>query len=102
MPICHFCLKFKNPVFCIHKIVLQTNKNRYEIGLQILLEKLGNWLIEKYYHLSASEIVLLRPDILLEFFKEYKSPEKIYNWIFKDCFVCEDCFKDYAKQVPLR
>lgn len=98
---CSFCLLNKSD-YSIYKIILITDKSRYEIGLLTLLEKMEDWIFQKMYHLSASQILLLRPDLVYEFFEQYKPNEKIVKWDFVGHEVCKKCFESYKPCVPTK
>jgi hypothetical protein len=102
MPICGFCYSHRNEMFCVYKVILHTDKAICEFGIQSLLNHLDDWLLKKFYHLSASQILLLRPDIVLEFFKDFRPNDRIICWFFLDNLICKDCYSHYAEHVPLR
>jgi len=102
MKICDFCSNPGRASFPLFKLVLITNKKTYEIGIVVLLEEIEKWLSKKYYHLSASQILLLRPDLVLSFLKQYKPHEKIGSWKFEKYTICSSCYKSYKNYVPLR
>lgn len=98
---CSFCF-VNSSTYSIYKVVLNTSKSRYEIGILTLLEKMEDWVYEKMYHLSASQILLLRPDLVYEFFEQYKPNEKIVKWDFVGFAVCSKCFESYKSCVPTK
>ena len=98
---CSFCLLNKSN-YSIYKIQLKTSKSQYEIGLLTLLEQIEDWIYQKMYHLSASQILLLRPDIVYEYFEQYKPNEKILKWDFVGYEVCKQCFENYKPCVPTK
>lgn len=101
--ICDFC-KIQKPVtYTLFKLVLQTNCSVTQFGMSNLFEQMENWNMKtNMYHLSASQMVLLRPDLLLEFFKYFKSNETIVTWFMKAFVVCKDCMEVYKETVPAR
>lgn len=99
--ICSFCLKSLSN-YSIYKITLKTSKATYEIGILTLLEKIEDWIFQRMYHLSASQILLLRPDLIYEFFEQYKPNEKIVEWNFIGYEVCKKCFESYKSCVPTK
>lgn len=77
-----------------------TEEKEYEIGISRMLSDLNDYIMKRMYHLSASEILLLRPDIVLEFLREtYK--ENITEWYLMANYVCYDCFEVYKELIPL-
>jgi len=98
---CQFCDKQIHYNFSIYKIVLQTDNNLYELGLLTLLESLGEWRTNRGYHISASQIVLLRPDILREFFEDYYE-ERVAEWNFIQNIICRSCYAKYKNYVPVK
>ncbi len=72
------------------------------MGIVSMLEKISDWILKRMYHLSASQILLLRPDLVREFFIDYKRGEEIKSWFFEEYFICPECYKDYKSHVPTR
>jgi hypothetical protein len=99
MKTCVFCSRTPS-TYTLYQVILETDRKTYQIGLVALLEKLEDWIYKKMYHLSASQILLLRPDLVHEFFKDDKEGETIINWWFKEFFICKDCYRAYKAQVP--
>ena len=102
MRMCDFCYTNKVNTYGLCKIILKTNIAVYEISMSHLLEKVANWAMSKLYHLSASQIVLLRPDLLYEFFKEDRKNEQIKSWMMKEYVICFECYEHYKEQVPAK
>lgn len=100
--LCQFCYHPKQTAFYLYKIILNTSKSNYEIGLHLFMEDLGDWVIKQMYHLSASQILLLRPDLVNKFLEYYKPNEKIFYWCFKEYPICKECYERYKKQVPVK
>jgi len=63
---------------------------------------LDDYLMQKCYHLSGSQVILLRPDILKEFFLHKFVPELPIFWYLCSHLVCSDCYVTYTKLVPIR
>jgi len=99
-PVCNFCsTDEKCTVFSVSKVLVLVKGRSIEIGLLTLLKELNRYVLEKCYHLSASEIVLLRPDILVEFLTN-KYNEQIISYSFAENRICENCFSKYKVLVP--
>lgn len=101
MKLCSFC-SLNKANYSIYKVVLKTSKSVYEVGILTLLEKMEDWIFQKMYHLSASQILLLRPDLVYEFFEQYKPNEQIVEWDFVGYKVCKNCFESYKPCVPTK
>jgi len=101
MKICNFCY-IRQSQYTLYKIILHTDKGIYEMGIVTTLNKMEDWIFKKMYHLSASQILLLRPDLVREFFVDYKLGEEIKSWFFEEHFICIECYKDYKSQVPTK
>lgn len=99
---CSFCDKHDfEQMFSLSKFVVRTKEKTIEKGILSLLKELNRYCLDKSLHLSASEIILLRPDILLEFLKIHYNSE-ILSYQFQDYKICNNCFKNYKKLVPER
>lgn len=99
---CTFCNENANETYTLYKLVVTTNKAIYEIGMTNILEKLADWAMHKGLHLSASQIILLRPDILHDFLKYEKDKETVKGWHFKEYAICMNCYNLYREKVPAR
>lgn len=105
---CNFCEKPKvNKVtYPIIRLIVNTTKNQYFIGLFTILPKLNEFAFHKGLHLSATQIILLRQDIFLEFvssfYREELVKEKIVNWDLEVCRICSECFEEQKEEIPER
>lgn len=72
----------------------------YKYGLTKFFSDLGAYAMKKGYHLSSSQIVLLRTDILKEFLTERYNPETVVDWGFEVERVCTGCYEKYKELVP--
>jgi hypothetical protein len=102
---CSFCnYNVSDELLTVYSVVVITDKNVYRVGVPRMLEDLENFLRDKYYHLTASQILLLRPDVVKSFmvaqFKE--KGEVVTGWTFSADLVCGKCFKIWERNVPLR
>ena len=102
---CEFCNQLKvNQTYFVYRLDFKTNLSEYNIGIIPLSEELGSWLIKKGIHLSSTQVVLLRPDITLEYLREkYDTLSEtvlVYNLV--EAEICYTCFKDYKDEVPER
>lgn len=90
-------------VWGVYAIVLATPDDVYTTTLLELKEPLSNWIMERGYHLSASEVMLFRPDVFKEFLAEHFGIifDEIAIFSLKIQHLCDDCFKIYKKLVPL-
>lgn len=98
---CNKPLKDKD-VFILYSVIVTTDVKTHFIGLVKLLDELDEYLMKRFIHLSGSQVVLLRPDILKEFFTEKFNPEKPIFWYLCSHLVCSDCYVKYTELVPLR
>ena len=85
----------------IYCVIVATEEMLYYIGLIKIFEDFGDYIMTKNYHLSASQILLLRPDIVKEYLEQKYQGEKILDWYLERYTICSDCFKDYIDMVPL-
>jgi len=86
--------------YFIYKIIVITEEKEYEIGISRMLSEINDYIMKKYYHLSASEIMLLRPDVVVDYFREqYK--EEIIEWRLQAEYVCYACYDIYKEIMPL-
>ena len=74
---CFNCSKTLNnkKVYILYSLIVNTNVRSHFIGLLKLIEGLADHLMDKYIHLSASQVILLRPDILEEYLVMKLKPE---------------------------
>ena len=63
---------------------------------------MSEYLFKNGYHLSASQIILLRPDILLNYFKRKYKGESIDAWFMQERITCIKCFDKVKQIVPAR
>lgn len=104
-PTCQYCPKVleEGNFYLIYNLAVATNIEMKYIGLQLLLKELADYAMKKGYHLSASQIVLLRPDILKDFLNLKYKPEKIIFFDLQEHEICLDCYKQgYVKHIPER
>jgi hypothetical protein len=101
---CKFCKEKldTNNFYILYSLLVTTNKNIYHVGLEKLINEVAEYIMHKGYHLSASQIVLLRPDIMKEFLDKKYKPEKTIFSVLQEYECCEECMEDYKKEVPLR
>lgn len=101
---CDYCSKplKVDSFYLIYKLVIATNINLRFIGLQTLIEELNVYIMKRGSHLSASQIILLRPDILKEFLIQKLAPEVPIYFFLDGSSVCYKCFESYKDLVPER
>jgi len=90
-----------NELYIIYRLLVSTDTQTHTIGLIKLLNELSDYLMNKSYHLSASQVVLLRPDILKDFLAKKYFPEKIIFYMLQESEICTDCYLSYKEYVPL-
>jgi hypothetical protein len=99
---CKYCQEKleKKDFYIIYRLLVATNVQLHFIGITKLLDELGDYIMHKGYHLSASQIVLLRPDILKAFLTKKMFPEIPVFWFLQEYEICNDCMKEYIKLIP--
>ena len=101
--ICNFCNKLRKQTYSVYKVGFVTDNNhQYSIGMINLEKKMHKFLFDKGYHLSPTQIVLLRPDILQEFLSlHYNTKNEIVkSTSLQEAVLCKECFKQYKLEVP--
>lgn len=83
-------------------IINTTHKKTYVLRLKNFLDELADYTFSKGYHLSASQILLLRPDILKEFLKFKFKDEEVVLWYLDEVYLCTECYSKYKELVPER
>jgi hypothetical protein len=87
--------------FLIYNLAVATDKEMRFIGLQKLMDELANYAMKKGYHISASQIILLRPDVVKEFLSLKYKGERIIFFYLSEYECCYTCFGHYSECVPL-
>lgn len=102
--VCKYCDETveDNKFYNIYRMAIATDKQMHYIGLKKLLDELGDYLMQKGYHISAAQTILLRPDILKDFFMIKLENEKPIFWFLQEHEICYDCYKNYSHLVPVR
>lgn len=98
---CDFCSGLNKTYQCF-SLVVYTNQDVYSWGMLAILKKMSQWCIDRMFHLSPSEIILLRPDILQEFLEQNYKDEIIRRWLMSPSWVCLECIKTVKQKVPER
>lgn len=100
---CKICTsELKEDLTLVYQLLVFTSRTSYCIGIQKILEELGNYAMEKGYHLSASQIILLRPDVLREYLQKKYPKEQIGAFILKENEICMKCYEEYCQMIPLK
>ncbi len=103
---CNFCKKLSvnKTDYSIYRIGFVTNKGSYNVGILNIEDGLSRFLFEKGIRLSYTQVVLLRPDILLEYLKlKYNNgKEKVLNSFLYEAKICNICFDKYKLEIPIR
>ena len=104
--LCNFCngIIVKKQKYYIYRLGFRTATEAYTIGIMKVCEELSNELVKKGVHLSATQVILLRPDITLEFLKsKYNKPNaEILEYKLIEAEACEKCYANYVQEVPER
>lgn len=100
---CKYCEKIVefDQSFFLYRLITATDKNVYITGITKVLAEISDFAAEKYYHLSGSEILLLRPDIV-KIYLQTKYNENILAWHLDESQICLDCYGCYNEIIPLR
>lgn len=101
---CEFCKKLKkSKSYPIISFSLKTAEGSYLVGLKKLMEDVGKEVFERGYHLSPSQIILLRPDLFSEIVKKLYSAElksEVLEYYVDVTYSCAECFKSQANSFP--
>ena len=101
--LCDFCKKLKKNNYNVYQVGFQTdNGHTYYIGVVNLERKMSQYLFDRGCHLSATQIILLRPDLLHDYLSNNYNTnnETIEKTFLQEVVICEDCYKRYIEQVP--
>lgn len=102
---CDFCreIKVNKKFYTILRLLVKTNKDEYYWGLLDIISKLDKYLLKIYSHLSPTQVILLRPDIFINFLNTlFDENEIVIDFNFDFAKICEDCFEEYKLLVPER
>jgi hypothetical protein len=103
---CDFCKEIKtgNAIYTVYRIGFFTNLNFYSVGILHVYDDLDKFLAKRHFHISPTQVALLRPDILLEFLQEKfnKEGERVKSCMLYGSEMCEKCYENYKKEVPER
>ena len=86
--------------FVISRVEIIAQEGIKEMKIDKFVEELEKWAFSKYYHVSASQIILFRPDIVTKFIKE-KEGETTF-WFIKPIYLCEKCYEKWKTKHPVR
>lgn len=82
-------------------IYVVDEKEIYTIGIKKLLDSLNTYAFNKGYHLSGSELLLLRHDIVKQYFKEIRL-KNVTRMGLKPSQMCKSCHEVYCEYFPLK
>ena len=100
--LCDYCGKNLHlpELYIIYQLGAETDTKIPNIGLQRILEDLGDYAMKKGYHISASQIFMLRPDIMKEYLTE-SLKDKVELCYLETKLICYACYEEeYIKLVP--
>jgi len=86
--------------FVISRVEIIAQEGIKEMKIDKFVEELEKWAFSKYYHASASQIVLFRPDVVTEFIKEKEG--ETASWFVKPIYLCEKCYEKWKIKHPVR
>jgi len=87
--------------YYIYSVGVDTDKSTHFVGLQKCMTDLSDYLMDKRVHLSASQIILFRPDIMKNFLQSIAGEETIKEFCLVKFVICTDCYEEYIQLVPL-
>lgn len=100
---CKICNKIiEERINCIPNVMVITEDSNSVITIDMkqALNIIDDYCYHKYYHLSASQIILFRPDIAVKAFKQIF--KKIISFGFEFRILCNDCYKNHCREFPLK
>ena len=87
--------------YLAYSVQIGTDKQMHVVGIKRVLEELADYLMQVNIHLSASQVLLLRPDVMKVFWEEKYPGEKLILWYLKECYICYECFESWKQLIPL-
>ena len=102
--ICEYCGKpiIAQELYIIYKLIVVTNIQYHFLNLLNLLDNLSDFATQQGLHLSASQILLLRPDILKIYLNKHFYPEEAIYWFLCESEICMTCYSKYKLLIPER
>jgi hypothetical protein len=89
--------------YLIYRLIVATNETTYYIGIVTLIDELSDYAMKCGYHLSGSQIILLRPDIMKEFLEKKFYPQRALFWFLIEDEICHKCYNEsYKSLVPVK
>lgn len=87
---------------CVLSVLLLTEDSDSAIALEMkhALHIIGDYCYKKYYHLSASQILLTRPDIASKAFKQIFKKLIFFGFEFRT--LCKPCYNTHMRKNPLK
>lgn len=99
---CGYCEEeIEEDYYYIYNLFVETNKQRHYIGLQKLMNELDDYLMNKSIHLSVSQVILFRPDIVKAYLNVTILDEEIISFHLEKYIICYECYSQYIEYVPL-
>lgn len=95
-------LIFNDVYYYIQVLTILTDGDPVVMSIQKFGEISYKWLFDKGIHLSATELLLIRPDLITDFLLEYQEESgiKCCGWFLSPIILCEKCYREYTKEVP--
>ena len=100
--LCHYCKKEITDIYNNFTLIIYVNvkKRMYWINLDTILYCIGEYTKKDYIHLSPSQILILRGDIVAEMLS--KMYEEKVIWGIYTAETCDECYEIYKQQFPMR
>jgi len=99
---CILCSKMTSMYQIIDEVLIIAENNVKNYRVDLFKKLLDNWIDKKLYHLSATELILLRPDVVTDFVQELMK-DTTAVWYGKANYICNNCYESKWKKLhPLR
>ena len=99
---CILCSQSTSKYQIIDEVLIVANDNIKSYRIDLFKKLLDNWIGKKLYHLSATELILLRPDVVSNFVQELMK-DTTTVWYGKANYICNKCYDTKWKKLhPLR
>lgn len=96
---CCFCGNVAPSTKEVNVLILVDKEKVYELEISQVVWMLEDYFKGKYTHLSMTEIILYRKDILQEALKEYFTDMEKFS--IGTVPICDSCYEEFLKDYPL-
>jgi hypothetical protein len=100
--VCKYCNQklVNNDFYILYRLIVLTNLQYHIIRLENIIEDLDLFVMNNGFHLSSTQLLLFRPDIIKEFLTKQFYPEEITLWFLTENEICVNCYKRYKVCYP--